>query len=438
MAVEFILLIVLGLMLVSFALGAPVGFSLGGIALGVGYFTWGPQVFKLIPTTAMSSVSDFLMLAIPLFIFMGQMLFRSGLGEAMFQAAYVLAGRLAGGLAVGIMVVCAMMGAMVGIIGASIMTAGTVGLPPMLRRAYDQRLALGTIMAGGSLGILIPPSVPMIIYASITKVSLGKMFAAALVPSALLVVLFVSYIIVRCLIRPEDGPPIPSSERVSGIQKVRVVGKGSVSLVLILVVLGSIFMGLATPTEAGALGAVGALVLSLFHRQFGIGPFWDGAVETARLTATIVWMLIGATLLSNFNLLMGASNVITSGLLDLGLSPLVMIILMQAIIFMMGFIIDEYVIVLVTAPIFVPIATALGFDPVWFGTLMILNLTIAVQTPPYGFALFYMRAVTPSEIPMSELYRAVWPFIAIIFLVMVLCTTFPALVTWLPSLIFDR
>jgi len=438
MTIEFILLIVLGLMLTSFALGAPVAFSLGGIALGVGYFAWGPQVFKLIPTTAMSSVSDFLMLAIPLFIFMGQMLFRSGLGEAMFQSAYVLAGRLAGGLAVGIMVVCAMMGAMVGIIGASIMTAGTVGLPPMLQRAYNQRLALGTIMAGGSLGILIPPSVPMIIYASITKVSLGKMFAAALIPSAILVALFICYIMIRCLVRPEDGPPIPASERVSGLQKAKAVGKGSVSLLLILLVLGSIFLGLATPTEAGALGAVGALVLSLFYRKFGIGPFWEGAVETARLTSIVVWMLIGATLLSNFNLLMGAANVITGGLQDLGLSPLAMIILMQAIIFLMGFIIDEYVIVLVTAPIFVPIATGLGFDPVWFGILMILNLTIAVQTPPYGFALFYMRAVTPSNIPMGDLYRAVGPFILITLLVMAICIAFPALVTWLPGLIFDR
>jgi tripartite ATP-independent transporter DctM subunit len=437
MTIEVIVVVILGMMLVSFALGAHVGFSLGGIALGVGYFSWGPQIFKLIPTTVLTSLSNFLLLAIPLFIFMGQMLYRSGLGEAMFQSAYVLAGRLAGGLAVGVMLVCALIGAMVGIVGAGIMTAGTVALPPMLQRAYNKRLALGTIMAGGALGILIPPSIPMILYAAITKVSLGKLFAAALVPAAMLVLLHVTYIVVRCMIRPGDGPSIPQNEQVTGLKKVKVVGKGLSSISLIVIVLGSILFGVATPTEAGAIGAIGAGFMALFYRQFGFSEFWEGSLETARLTGIVVWMLIGATLLTNFNLLMGISGLVTSHFESLGLGPLGTVILMNVIMFLMGFILDEYIIVLIAGPIFVPIVIGMGLDPVWFGILMILNLTIAVQTPPYGFALFYMKAVMPRDIPIGELYRAVPPFIAITVLVMGLCIAVPELVTWLPSKFFD-
>ena len=424
-------------MLVFFVMGAQVGFALGGLAMAFAAVTWGTQAFNVIPTTIQNSTTNFLLLAIPLFIFLGQVLMRSGLGEAMFHSVHVLAGRLRGGLAIGVILVCCLISAMVGIIGAGIMTAGTVALPPMLRKGYNRYLALGTIMAGGGLGILIPPSIPMVLFAATTKASLGQMFAGALIPAAILVTLFILYIAIRCWIRPQDGPPLSEEERGSFRDKVVAVRNGALAFILIFFVLGTILLGMATPTEAGAMGAAGAVVLALFFRKFGWGDLKESSIGTMRLTAMCIWILAGATVLTNFNLLMGAGNLVKGMFIDLGLGPLGTIALMQVIMIVLGCFIDEYVIVLICGPLFTPIAVSLGYDPVWFGILMILNLEIAIQTPPYGFALFYLKGVAPPDVTMLDIYKSITPFVLLKVVTLILCMLVPETITWLPHLIFD-
>lgn len=435
MSVEILTLLLFVSVLLVFAWGIPVGFGLGAVSMLIATFVWGPQAYKLIATTALSSITSFVLLSIPLFLFMGQMLVRSGLGEAMFQAAYVLAGRLRGGLALGVIAVCSLIGAMVGIIGAGIMTAGSVALPPMLARGYDRRLALGVIMAAGSLGILIPPSIPMIIFGAATSTSLGKLFAGALIPAALLILFFATYVVVLCWFKPDAGPAIEIEP--TRRDKVLAIRDGGVAFLLILAVLGTILAGIATPTEAGAIGAVGAMLVAILYRRFSIGVLRESSVETGQLVAVVAWIVLGAAVFSNFHLLMGAGRLLNRFSADSGLPPFAIILLMQLSMILLGMIIDEMIIVIVCAPLYTPIAVGLGYDPVWFGTLMIINMSIAVQTPPYGFAIFYLKAVAPPGVSMADLYRSVAPFVGLKALLLLIVMIFPQTVTWLPSLLFD-
>jgi tripartite ATP-independent transporter DctM subunit len=404
------------------------------VSMVIATFTWGPQAYRVIPTTALASVTSYILLSIPLFLFMGQMLVRSGLGEAMFQAAYVLAGRLRGGLALGVIGVCSLIGAMVGIIGAGIMTAGAVALPPMLARGYDRRLALGVIMAAGSLGILIPPSVPMIIFGAATSTSIGKLFAGALLPALLLVLFFAIYVVVLCWLKPNAGPAIDF--RPTRRDKVVALRDGGVAMLLILAVLGTILAGIATPTEAGAIGAIGAVLVALLYGRFNLDVLRSASFEAGQLAAVIAWIVLGAAVFSNFHLLMGAGRLLNRFSAESGLPPIAIILLMQVSMLLLGMIIDEMIIVIVCAPLYTPIAVALGYDPVWFGILMIINMSIAVQTPPYGFALFYLKAVAPPEVTMVDIYRSVALFVALKLLLLVIVMLFPPIVTWLPKLLF--
>jgi tripartite ATP-independent transporter DctM subunit len=435
MSVELLTLLLFTSILLVFAAGMPVGFGLGAVSMAIATFTWGPQAYKLIPTTALNTVTSFILLSIPLFLFMGQMLVRSGLGEAMFQAAYVLAGRLRGGLALGVIGVCSLIGAMVGIIGAGIMTAGSIALPPMLARGYDRRLALGVVMAAGSLGILIPPSVPMIIFGAATSTSIGKLFAAALLPALLLVLFFGLYVAVLCWLKPDAGPAIDF--RPTRRDKALAARDGGVAFLLILAVLGTILGGLATPTEAGALGAVGAMLVAVLYGRFSIGVLRGASIEAGQLAAVVAWIILGAAVFSNFHLLMGAGRLLNRFSAESGLPPIAIILMMQLSMILLGMIIDEMIIVIVCAPLYTPIAVALGYDPVWFGILMIINMSIAVQTPPYGFALFYLKAVAPPDVSMAEIYRSVAPFVALKVLLLAIVMAFPSITTWLPNLLFD-
>ncbi len=434
MEIEALTGILLLCILVSFALGAPVGFALGGIAMAVGYASWGEGIFNILPNTFESVLFSFILLSIPLYIYMGQLLTRSGIGNAMFNASQLVIGRIRGSLAISVIGVCSMIGAMVGIIGAGIMTSGSIALKPMLDRGYDKRLALGVIMAGGGLGILIPPSVPMIMFAASTQNSVGKMFIAALFPALLAIVLLVGYIIISCKLNPERAPLGTGEEsKMTPQEKTRTLRDGFMSLLLIFAVLGSIISGIATPTESGAIGVVGAVILAFFFKRFRLGMFRMAGMETAMLVSVAMWIIIGASLFSNFHLLMGVQDMIASFTEDLGLPPLGVIILMQVIMLGLGFIIDEFIIVLMCAPLFTPIVVDLGFDPIWFGILMILNIEIAVQTPPYGFALFYLKGIAPPDVTMLDIYKSVTPFILLKLLVLIICMMNPDLVMWLPN-----
>ncbi len=434
MSIEVLTGVLLVCILVSFALGAPVGLALGGIAMGVGYITWGDALFNVIPTTLEGTYFSFILLAIPLYIYMGQLLTRSGIGDAMFSASQLIIGKVRGSLAISVIIVCSMIGAMVGIIGAGIMTSGSIALRPMLERGYDKRLALGVIMAGGGLGILIPPSIPMIMFASSTQNSVGRMFIGALVPALITIILLIAYVVISCKLNPKKAPldkvpEVPQTPK----QKLLTLRDGGLSLLLIVAVLGSIIMGIATPTESGAIGVVGAIILAIFFKRFKPKMVQSAGLRAAVLVSVAMWIIFGATVFSNFHLLMGVQNMVAGFTEDLGLPPMMVIVLFQIIMLLLGFIIDEFIIVLMCAPIFTPIAVSLGFDPIWFGILMILNIEIAVQTPPYGFALFYLKGIAPPGITMLDIYRSVTPFVLIKLLVLIIVMFNPELVTWLPN-----
>lgn len=433
-SIEVLTGVLLVCILAAFILGAPVGLALGGIAMAVGYATWGEGLFNVIPTTLEDTHFSFILLAIPLYIYMGQLLTRSGIGDAMFNASQMVIGRVRGSLAISVIFVCSMIGAMVGIIGAGIMTSGSIALRPMLERGYNKRLALGVIMAGGGLGILIPPSIPMIMFASATQNSVGRMFIAALVPAAIIIVLLVAYVVISCKLDHSKAPldKVPDVAPTTK-EKWFTARDGLLSLILIFVVLGSIIMGIATPTESGAIGVVGAILLAMFFKRLKPRMVKNAGMQAALLVSVAMWIIFGASVFSNFHLLMGVQNMVAGFTQDLGLSPIMVIIMFQLIMLLLGFIIDEFIIVLMCAPIFTPIAVSLGYDPIWFGILMILNILIAVQTPPYGFALFYLKGIAPPGISMMDIYKSVAPFVLIKLFVLAICMIFPELVLWLPN-----
>ena len=436
MGIELLTGVLLLCILIFFALGAAVGLALGGIAMAIGYMTWGDGIFNVIPTTLESTFFSFILLAIPLYIYMGQLLTKSGIGDAMFNASQLLIGRVRGSLAISVIGVCSMIGAMVGIIGAGIMTSGSIALRPMLDRGYNRRLALGVIMAGGGLGILIPPSIPMIMFAAATQNSVGRMFLGAMIPALLTIVLLITYVVISCQLNPDRAPLDKENTDVqprTPKQKFVILRDGLSALLLIFVVLGSIISGIATPTESGAIGVVGAILLAILFKRFKPAMFQAAGFQTATLVSVAMWIIFGASVFSNFHLLMGVQNMVAEITTGLDLPPIMIIIMFQLIMLLLGFIIDEFIIVLMCAPLFTPIAVSLGYDPIWFGVLMILNILIAVQTPPYGFALFYLKGIAPPDVGMGEIYRSVTPFIALNLAVLILCMIFPEIVLWLPN-----
>jgi tripartite ATP-independent transporter DctM subunit len=436
MGVELLSIVLLVCILIFFALGTPVGLALGGIAMLIGYFTWGDGIFNVIPTTVESTYFSFILLSIPLYIYMGQLLTHSGIGDAMFSASQMLIGKVRGSLAISVVFICSMIGAMVGIIGAGIMSSGSIALRPMLEAGYDRKLALGTIMAGGALGILIPPSIPMIMFAAATQNSVGRMFLGAMIPAALTIVVLIGYIVISTRLKPEKAPLL--SERfelpvLTAKEKLKVARNGFLSIGLIFVVLGSIISGIATPTESGALGVAGAILLAIFFKRFKLDMFRLVGMQTAILVSVAMWIILGASVFSNFHLLMGIQGIIADFTHGLDLPPIMIIIMFQVIMLLLGFIIDEFIIVLMCAPLFTPIAVSLGYDPIWFGVLMIINILIAVQTPPYGFALFYIKGIAPSDVSMGEIYKSVTPFILVNLSILIICMIFPEIILWLPT-----
>lgn len=436
MAIEMLTGILLLCILVFFALGAPVGLALGGIAMGIGYMTWGEGIFNVIPTTLEATYFSFILLAIPLYIYMGQLLTKSGIGDAMFNASQLVIGKVRGSLAISVIGVCSMIGAMVGIIGAGIMTSGSIALRPMLERGYDRRMALGVIMAGGGLGILIPPSIPMIMFAAATQNSIGRMFLGAMMPALLMILLLICYVVISCKINPNKAPlDLEQNDYVEQTpkQKFRILRDGLFSMLLIVTVLGSIITGIATPTESGAIGVVGAILLAIVFKRFKLDMFRSAGLQTAILVSVAMWVIFGASVFSNFHLLMGVQSMVANFTDGLNLPPIMIIIMFQIIMLLLGFIIDEFIIVLMCAPLFTPIAVGLGYDPIWFGILMIINILIAVQTPPYGFALFYLKGIAPANVGMGEIYKSVTPFILLNLTVLILCMVFPDIILWLPN-----
>ena len=419
-----------------FVLGLPVAFTLSGVAMIFAIFAWGPAAFSTVVHACWGSMMNFVLVAIPLFILLGNILQHSGVADSAYVMIHKWMGSIKGGLAMGTVLICTAIAAMVGVVGAGVVTMGIIALPAMVRLKYDQRLAMGSIMAGGALGALIPPSIPMILFAHITSLSVGRMFAGGVIPGLILVMLYITYIALRCLRNPELGPAVPPEERVGWREKFIALRSSILPFILILGVLGSIFSGAATPTEAAAVGVGGALICAVMNRKLNWPMIRMASYDTIRLSGMVMWILIGAAVFTRFYMGMGAAHLVEEMVMASKLSPWAVLIVMQLSLMALGMIMDDYAVVLIAAPIYTPIIVTLGFNPLWFGILFLVNLQIAYLTPPYGFALFYMKGVVSDRgIPMSEVWRAILPFIPLQIIGLALVMIFPQLALFLPRVI---
>lgn len=436
MSIELLTIMFFAGLFIFLILGLPVAFVLGGVSVVFLYFTWGPQSFYMVAAQTWGAMNKFSLVAIPLFIFMAMILEKAGVANDLYEMMYVWFGPVRGGLAIGTVIICAIFGAMCGISGAAVVSMGTIALPSMLKYGYDKELALGCINAGGSLGILIPPSVIMIIYALISGESVGRLFAGGVVPGILIATLLSLYIAIRCLFQPSLGPAIPREERGDWSRKITALKAVILPLCIVVLVLGSIIGGITTPTESAAAGVLGAMVSGLIYRQLNWPLIKDAALRTLRLTSMIMWILFGAYCFSAAYNGMGAPSLIRNLMEFIPGGPWGSIIFIQIILLLLGMVLDPAGIMMITGPVFLPVVNAHGFDPVWFGILFTVNMEIGYMTPPFGFNLFYLKGIVPPSISMADIYRSVIPYTAVEISGLALVMIFPALVTWLPNKMF--
>jgi len=421
--------------IVGLALGMPLAFCLAGVAVLFALLLWGPGSLIIFQSQMIGYTETIILIAIPLFILMANILERSGVADALYDTAYKWMGNLPGGLAMGTVVICTLFAAMAGISGAATVTMGIIALPSMLKRNYNKGIAMGCIQAGGALGVLIPPSILMIIYAVFAGESIGKMFLGGFMPGFLLSSLFIIYIAIRCFFNHNLGPPVPKEETVG--LKERIVSLRSVLLPLMVVafVLGSIFSGIATPTEASAMGVLGALLSAAAYRNLTWTTLKEASYRSLRLSVMVVWIIIGAFAFCAVYNGLGAPQLIEQIILALPVNRWVIIIGMQIVFFILGMLMDPGGIIILCTPIFVPIIRALGFDSLWFGILFVVNMEMAFLTPPFGWNLFYMKSIAPEGTTMVDIYRAIVPFVILQALGLVLVMVFPPIATWLPNLL---
>ena len=420
-------------------LGFPLAFCFGSVAAIFIVWQWGPEALYIIATTGVSSWTNFILIAVPMFILMANLLERSGLAEDLYDMMYKWAGGLRGGLAMGTVAICAIFAAMAGISGVATVTMGLIALPSMLRRNYSDLVAVGCISAGGTLGILIPPSIIMILYASLTGESVGKLFMGGVFPGIILASIFIFYIGLRCMFRPNLGPPLPREERASWTEKIRSLKAVSLPVILIIIVLGAIYTGFSTATEASAIGALGALIIVITKKRFTWGMFEDSLMRTLNLTAMVMWLVLGSKCFSHIYIAMGASEMVRSLIIGLEINRWLIVIGMQVILIVFGCFLDPMGIIMICTPVFIPVIKNLGFDPLWFGVLFTINMEIGYITPPFGFNLFYMKSLAgPMGISMMKIYQSIIPYVLLAILGMAILMVFPELALWLPSKMIMR
>ncbi|SOB76996.1 TRAP transporter, DctM subunit [Marinobacter sp. LV10R510-11A] len=436
MSIEILTVLFFGSLLFFLLLGLPLAFVLGGVSVIFLYFTWGFDSFYMVASQIWGTMGSFTLVAIPLFVFMAMVLERTGVAKDLYRMMHLWFGGLRGGLAIGTLVICAVFAAMVGISGAAVVAMGTIALPSMLERGYDRKMALGVINTGGGWGILIPPSILMILYALITGVSVGQMFAAGIMPGVLLMVMTVTYILVRSTLQPHLAPALPPEERGTWPEKLRALRAVLLPIGVVIMVLGSIIGGITTPTEAAAMGVLGSLISAAVYRQLKWSILQEAAIRTFKLTGMIMWILFAAHAFSAAYQSMGAQELIEGMMQHIPGGPWGIIIAMMMIIFFLAMVLDPVGIMLITLPVFMPIVKSLGFDPIWFGILFVINMEIGYKTPPFGFNLFYLKGVVPPGITMKDIYTSVVPFVIIEILAISIIMVFPKIATWLPGVFF--
>ena len=429
--------------------GLPLAFVTGGLAC-VFLFVFGDAaMLNIIPSRIFPMMTNYQLSAVPLFIFMATLLERAGVVESLYDAIYRILGGLKGGLSAATVIAATVMAAMAGVIGATEVTMGILALPAMLKRGYNPEMACGSILAGGTLGILIPPSILAILFAVVAQQSVGELFLGAVLPGLLLSGMYVLYVVALSYARPGHGPPLPVEERITVVEKIRLLRTLVSPILLIVLVLGVIFTGVATPVEAAGIGSFGALVVAAINRRLSWTAIRDAAVTTLKATSMVLWIVFGATMFVGFYVLNGGQEFVNDMLVGTGLGAYGILIVMMITLIILGMFLDWVGILLLAVPIFVPLAKTLSFDglfglpgvapadvPLWFGVVYMVNMQMSFLSPPFGYALFYLKSVAPPEVTMGTIFRGALPFLGLQALGLAVCIIFPDVVLWLPKMVY--
>lgn len=427
--------------LVLLSLGYPVAFSLGGVAIlfgliGISLGVFDPIFLTAMPQRIFGIMANYTLLAIPYFIFLGAMLEKSGIAEQLLETMGILFGRLRGGLALAVVLVGALLAATTGVVAATVVAMGLISLPIMLRYGYNKELATGVIVASGTLGQIIPPSVVLVVLGDQLGVSVGDLFIGSVIPGLMMAGAFALHVLIVAFFRPDFAPALPEEVRAIGGKALgqRVVKVMVPPILLIMMILGSIFFGIATPTEAGAIGCLGAVILAAFNRQLTAQSLRQVCDVTLRTTSMVMYILIGSTAFSLVFRGLNGDQFMNDFLGNLPGGTVGFMFVSMLVVFILGFFIDFFEIAFIVVPLFVPVAQKLGLDLVWYGVVLGANLQTSFLTPPFGFALFYLRGVAPKEVTTGHIYRGAVQFILLQLIVLVLVIIFPGLVSFLPSL----
>lgn len=431
---EFMPLIMFTAVFALLLLGFPVAFTIGGVSLFFGLYGFGPEFFGLLPLRIWGTMTNFTLLAVPLFIYMGVMLEKSGLAEELLEAMALVFGKIRGGLAVSVIFVGMLMGASTGIVGATVVTMGLLSVPTMLRSGYNKSLTTGTVAASGTLGQIIPPSIVLVLLGDIMNVPVGDLFVGAIIPGMILVGLYMVYIFIIARVVPEWAPPVDQEilDAYTRGQLIKKVCKALIPpLTLMVCVLGSIFKGIASPTEAASVGAVGATILTTMHGRFNIQIVRDVMDMTTKLTCMVFIILVGATTLGLVFRGLGGDELVRALIAALPFGKWGVLFIVMSIIFIAGFFLDFIEITFIHVPVLAPIMVAMGVDPLWLAVLIAVNLQTSFLTPPFGFALFYLKGVTPPEVKTMHIYKGIIPFVIIQIIGLFIICFWPETVTWL-------
>lgn len=437
MSIELLTGAMLGGILGLLALGVPLAFVTGSVAMATGLILFGPGVLPLIATRTFTLMNQFVLVAVPMFVFMASILERSGVAQDLFKAMHVIAGGLRGGLALQTMFAAVLLASMTGIIGGEIVLLGLIALPQMLNRKYDRKLSIGTICAGGSLGSMIPPSIVLIVFGLTANVAIGRLFIGSVIPGLLLAGLYVVYIMTRCYLNPALGPAAPIEERQAPLVEKLVLLRGLIlPIALAVIVLGSIYGGIASVGEAAAVGAAGSIVTAGIRRELTWRMIRGSLHQTMSTCGMLMWLFFSANALIGVYNLMGGTRFIQNLISGLPLDPIGIVLVMMATMFVLGLFMDWIGIVFLTIPIFIPTIVKLGMDPIWFGVLFCMNMQIAFLTPPFGQAAFFLKGVAPADISLKDIFNSLWPFIGLQITGLLIVVSFPEVALWLPRLFY--
>ena len=430
MSIGLTTVLLFGGLLFLLAMGVPVVFALGSISVLVTFLLDGSNGLYVVATTTYRQITDPGLITIPLFLLMGNFLIHSGISDRLFNALNLWLSGIRGGLAIVSVGVCVAL-AMCGGFGPGILTMGLIAVPAMLKHHYNKSLALGSVMAGGVLGEIIPPSIIMIIFAYISRISIGKIFFGGAIPGFITASLYVIYITLRCYIQPEIAPRAVAEKtrqsRLASLKDIVLPG------LLVVLVLGSIFLGIATPTEAAGVGASGSFLICILYRRLSWKVITDSSLETMKISGMALWILVTATLFGVVYTSAGAQDMVMEIIQGLEINRWLILAVMQLILLIFGMFMDDYAVLTICAPIMLPIAIFLEFNPIWFSIIFILNMQVAYLTPPFGWALILMKGVAPPEIHTTDIWRSIPPFVAIQLIVLLLTMLFPQLALWLPE-----